>query len=299
MRTDAKPYLVPLLEVMHHRPWSYLADDEWTSLPDELLSWDGHSDIHLRAPVSVDLPQLRDQTLLPFSSVLLVGVHWRSSSSGMVESAPAVPLAPSGDAFLEVRLPGDRIGGSLEVVTTVTLGADPGTGLPGVAHQPGSVLLESAQKVLLEPPAAMFPVHDLDFAAVPGLDDHASWHLEMSTELASPFLGTCRLLINRRDQELLAAVRRGRRDPRQEALLDDLTHGVAQVMLEMAIRLRETVLERERWPEGTVGEVLCGYLATSDERLQMALPDEVDGVPAFRTRLAGATRALGHGRPLS
>ena len=298
MPSDARPYLVPSEETLRHQPWRYLLEEEWVSLPQELLGWDGFSDIAVRAAVSIDMAQLYGQTLIPAGTPIMVSVSWRSSTSGMVDSAAAQVVPETGHIQLEATLVGGRIGGSLSIRTSVTLGAAHTVTHPWVAHRPGSVLLESTQIVALDPPSSMFPVHDLDFAAVPGLDDQASWHLEMPGDLEAPFLGTCRLLLNTRDAELLGAVKRQRKDPRQEALVDELTHGVAVVLLEMAVHHRSSLLGRGTWPDGTVGEVLTAYLMSSDSHLPISAPRDPDDIPGFRSRVSGGARALGHGRSL-
>jgi len=297
--SDAKPYLVPSEEALRHQTWRYLLEEEWVALPQELLGWDGFSDITVRAEVSINLAQLYGQTMIPVGTPLLVSVSWRSSTSGMVDSAAAQVTPETGNVLLEATLVGGRIGGSLSIKTAVVLGAAHAVTYPWVARHPGSVLLESTQTVALEPPSSMFPVHDLDFAAVPGLDDQASWHLEMSSDLEAPFFGTCRLLLNIRDAELLSAVKRQRKDPRQEALVDELTHGVAGMLLEMAVHHRSSLMGRGTWPNGTVGQVLTAYLTRSDSHLPISTPRDPDDIPGFRSRVSGGARALGHGRPLA
>lgn len=299
MANEAKPYLVPDQAALRHQPWTFRLEEQWLALPAELVGWDGYSDIAVRTSISVDLVQLYEQTSIPAGTPVVVSVSWRSSTSGMVDATTAQTLPASGDLLLQATLIGGRIGGSLRIRTSVALGAVHLEVRPGVAHRPGSVLLESFQTVQLEAPASMFPVHDLDFAAVPGLDDQASWHLEVSGDLESPFHGTCRLLLNTRDGELLGAVRRQRKDARQEALVDELMHGVAQLLLEITAHHRATLRERDTWPPGSVGEVLTAYLTRSDRHLAITAPRDSDGIAVFRTQVAGGARALGYGRALT
>src|SRR5690606_38919204 len=105
-------------------------------------------------------------------------------------------------------------------------------------------------------------VHEIDFSHT-RLSPTASWHLETSTDLTAPFYGTYRVLINKLDRELRAAVTRGAKDKRQQALLDELQAGVAELLLEIALHLRTELAEREEWPPDSVGDVLSRTLAAS------------------------------------
>jgi hypothetical protein len=213
----------------------------------------------------------------------------------MTESAAPVMVVPSGGLMVEALLRGTRIGGVVRLRTTLSVVALPPVSSPGVAWMPGSILSDDVHMLALEGSLSMFPVHEVDFSHT-RLSPEASWHLETSTDLTAPFLGAFRLLLNSRDKELMAAVARGVKDKRQQALWEELQHGVAMAMLELAVLLGEELADRDPWPPETVGDVLSRMLAAGQQDGEMRMPSGPHDAADFRTRLAGATRYLGHGR---
>ena len=139
---------------------------------------------------------------------------------------------------------------------------------------------------------SMFPVHGVDFSHT-NLHPSASWHLEGSPDLHAPFMGTFRLLLNRLDGELMKAVERGAKTARQQALVDELAHGVAELLLELAVVHRDELSDRDGWPTDTVGDVLSRCLAQAGELRE---PSGAQDLPRFRSTLAGIVRAGGQGR---
>ncbi|MFB6726260.1 hypothetical protein ACFCV3_39185 [Kribbella sp. NPDC056345] len=197
--------------------------------------------------------------------------------------------------MLEAVIPGDRVGGVLRIRTTLTLASVPSQLVPGIAHIAGSVLAEDHRQVALEGTLSMFPVHGIDFSHT-NLHPAASWHLETSEDLSAPFLGAFRLLLNRLDAELMKAVERGAKNSRQQALIDELMHGVGTILLELALAHRSDLEDREFWPADTVGHVLSRTLARAIGGDGLPAQLGPQDVPLFRTALAGLIRASGQGR---
>jgi hypothetical protein len=294
MGADVLPYLVPSQEVVTWEPWTYWDGEDWPPLPDAIDGWDPGTDIHVSRYVRIDTARLLEDTRLQPHDLAIV-TSWTSSTSGMTEAAPRAPLDHSGVTKTDGTLRGDRIGGVLRLRCTLMLTSTPATQTPGVAWLAGSILSEHQHRLALEGALSMFPVHDVDFSHT-SLPPEASWHLETSTELTAPFLGTFRLLINNRDGELMTAAARGTKDKRQQALCDELEHGVAMMLLELAIMLRADLADRDNWPPDTVGDVLSRTLAAAEQSNLVPAPNGPYDVATFRTRLAAATRATGHGR---
>jgi hypothetical protein len=292
MTADVKPYLVPLDETVAWEPWYVMSDGGWELLTDEIDGWDPGIDLHLARRVRVDRNRLRRDTGIDLADVGL-SVSWTSSSTGMTDAVSPIAFGQDDIALADAHLPGERLSGVLELRTTLCLIRRPSTAVAGVASIPGSVLAERLSRVELESRSSMFPIHELDFAAT-RLSRTASWHLESSTDLLMPFYGTFRVLVNSRDTELSGAVARGGKDKRQQALLDELEAGVAMLMFEIALNLREELAEREDWPTDTVGDVLSRLLEQSD--LNLAVPPAPQDLSTFRTQLAGAVRNAGSGR---
>ncbi|WP_250031663.1 hypothetical protein [Paractinoplanes maris] len=293
MPADVKPYLVPLPETVVWEPWHIETEEEgWTVLPDEIDGWDPGTDLRLARRVRVDANRLRHETGVEPADVV-VAFSWTSSSTGMTEAGSPVPLGADGIAVLDARLVGERVSGTLTLRSALCLARRPTTLQPGVASIAGSVLCEQMQRVALESQSSMFPMQQIDFAAT-RLSPAASWHLESSTELLAPFFGAFRVLINTQDRELCAALMRGAKDRRQQALLDELEAGVAALLLEIALSVREDLIEREDWPPDTVGDVLDRTLEISG--LELIPPSTGQDIAGLRTRLSGAVRQAGRGR---
>jgi hypothetical protein len=294
MRTDALPYLVPDPTTVEMTSWVWSSPSGWEPVPSTLPGWDPAMRLELRRSVRVDRDRLSAETRLDLDCPLQLTVSWTSSTSGMRGSAVPVLLSADGVAQLDVTLPGDRIGGVLDIRTSLTLAVSV-PGEPGIATMAGSVLSEDRSELVLEEDLRRFPVHEIEFAST-RLDPDASWFLETTTELTAPFLGSFLLMLNRRDTELSAAVLRGAKDARQEALVDELEHGVAALMLELAAQLSDELAERRKWPSGSVGEVLSETLSAAERSGTVQAATGPHDLARARARLDGAVRVAGHGR---
>ncbi|GIF96590.1 hypothetical protein [Catellatospora citrea] len=292
MPADVRPYLVPHSGTVVWEPWSLLESSTWSPLPEEIDGWDPGTDLRVARRVRVDPDRFERETGLELADVALV-ISWTSSTTHMTEASPPVRFDASGLAAADVELVGDRLSGVLTLRSTISLVRPPVAPAVAVASIPGSVLAEHAQPVVLENLSSMFPVHELDFAHT-RLSPTASWHLETSTDLTAPFYGTFRVLINKRDGELSAAVARGGKDKRQQALLDELQGSLSALLLELALHLRDELAERKDWPVDSVGDVLTRTLTAS--LLSVVVPPSPAELATLRTQISGAVRKLGRGR---
>lgn len=295
MATDVRPYLVPDPATVRWEPWTLVDGTNTLALPDVLDGWDSGTDLLIRRQVTIDYERLLAETEIPRDVRLVATTSWTSSTSGMSESAVPAVIVDSRPTVLEAVLPGDRIGGVVQIRTTVTTANAPQFRSPGVAVLPGSILVEDQYRVALEGTLSMFPVHSIDFSHT-RLHPSASWHLESSPDLHAPFMGTFRLLLNRLDGELMKAVERGAKSTRQQALVDDLAHAVGILLLELAVGHRAELDDREHWPADSVGDVLSRTLRTVLGDEVANLPVGSQDLPAFCTLLNGAVRAAGQGR---
>ncbi len=290
MPGEVRPYLVPIPSTVQWGTWELWEDEAWVPLPYELEGWDSGTDLVLRRTVQVLADAFTAETyLLP--SEVRVTASWTSSTTDMTDASTPVPLGSDGSALLQFRVAGSRIAGVLTIRTTLALHHPPVTQQLGAARIPGSVLTEDQRGVALDRTTSMFPVHEVDFAGTP-LPPDASWHLETTTDFDAPFLGTFQLLLNSRDRELCAAVRNPK-DKRQLALCDELQGGVAMLMLEIAVRARDELLERT-WASDSVGDVFSRLLRNSG--LETDIYPATPGMSRFRSRVAQAVRRSGQGR---
>jgi hypothetical protein len=197
--SDVLPYLVPDAVLIKWGEWELFRSGAWAPMPIELEGWDTGTDVRLRRLITV-APELFESACgIPVAATAAT-LSWTSSTTGMTEAAAPVRLQGNGLAQLDTQLPGDRISGTVTLRATISLVAPPDPPRPGVARRPGSVLASDSRSLVLEAGRTMFPVDEVDFART-RLPVEASWHLETTTDLAAPFYGTFRLLLNARDSE--------------------------------------------------------------------------------------------------
>jgi hypothetical protein len=288
---DAMPYAVPNVDRVMFHAWT---DADGAPVGDQLEGWDPQSTVSLSQLVDLDLEGLRTDIGLAQEDFLRISISCTSSDSGMTESLWTGRA--SAHQKISVDIPGDRVGGVLQLRTTLTLSKSRIDSPPGIVSRSGSVLAEHRHAIRLQGDAAMFPVTIVDFAAT-NYGTHASWYLHASDDLDAPFLGTFILLINERDTELMRAVASSKPTQAQRALLDEMEIGIAVLMLEMAIDLHPDS-NLESYAPDTVGYVLARYArwAGAEGFRSGAVQDE----PSLRTaRLASIAREHGLGRAFS
>ncbi len=106
----------------------------------------------------------------------------------------------------------------------------------------------------------MFPMAVVDFRTRT-YDDRSSWFVETSTDLGANFSAEFQVFINERDKALIKAIEADNPTREQQALIDELSSGVMQVVLELAYALKNNgELGPEEYGDGSVGQVLCGLI---------------------------------------
>lgn len=294
MPHEVKPFRVPSSESWRVGEWQLLRDGGWQPLPDVLEDWDADTALHVRQIIDVDREVIVEQSGLHLGATLVVTASWSSSSNQMTDLIDRVPLTER-VVTLEATLPQGRIGGVLTITTSLALGAAGNTGAVAAPKEPGSVLLDSTTTVALQGDGAMFPVAVIDFAATP-FDVESSWVLEVSSDLEAPFLGVFQLLVNERDEELVRAITRPSSDASDRQLVFALEEGVAGVLAEAALAVRNELRDGGAWEAGTVGSVLNSMLNDVESR-GLSLPGSgPEAISDFRSRLSGVVRSLGYGR---
>ncbi|WP_146237750.1 hypothetical protein [Curtobacterium sp. MCLR17_043] len=294
MPHEVKPFRVPSSESWRVGEWQLLRDGGWQALPDVLEDWDADTALHVRQIIDVDREVIVEQSGLDLGATLVVTASWSSSSNQMTDLIDRVPVTER-VVTLEATLPQGRIGGVLTITTSLALGATGNTGAVAAPKEPGSVLLDSTTTVALQGDGAMFPVAVIDFAATP-FDVESSWVLEVSSDLEAPFLGVFQLLVNERDEELVRAITRPSSDASDRQLVFALEEGVAGVLAEAALAVRNELRDGGAWEPGTVGSVLNSMLDDVESR-GLSLPGSgPEAISDFKSRLSGVVRSLGYGR---
>ncbi|MDR7191012.1 hypothetical protein J2Y46_003870 [Microbacterium sp. BE35] len=262
-------------------------------MPTYLEGWDAETDVRIERRIQCDLGALRAATGLFDPTPLVVSVSWINQQSYMTGCLYREPL--STDQLVRVTLPSAKLGGSIQVITSISVGTTDQTRPLGTARWAGSVLARDEHTLVLEGGGPMFPIAAVDFASTK-YSPAASFVLQIPGDLALPVLGSVLLLVNTRDKELSAALAAAKPDPRDTVLLSELETSIgAQLIAEAVARRGE--LESEDWPEQSAGKLLAGYLSLADEhRVGEAV---ATGDPAaINSAYIGAARASGFGRKI-
>ena len=292
--SDVLPYFVPSIQSWKMPEWQMRTLDEWTELPEWIEGWDPDTDLLLRMVAEVDSDRIRAECHLPSAAPLILTVSWISSSSLMTGTVFSRELLSS-PSVVEIELPAKEIGGTVTIITTVSVRDDNDLASPGAARFAGSILLRHETRVAVEGAGAMFPVAIVDFATTP-FDTSSSSKLEVTEDLEAPFLGGFQLLLNSRDVDLVKAVTSGATDPRSVLLVEDLEAGVASLLTELALGLGDELAAGSEWDPDSVGNVLTRFLDGAKSTGLETIPYGAEATAAFRSKLNGVVRALSMGR---
>ncbi|TFV63704.1 hypothetical protein E4P40_27240, partial [Blastococcus sp. CT_GayMR20] len=205
--TRVFPFLRPPGDVVTLGPWSRLTPDGGEPLPDTLLDWDYDTVLSLLRPMTVDGLRARRLTGLAEEAELDLSVQWFATSSALRGRAWRSPL-PAVDGFeaaVAFDLPGDDLGGTLELVTSITLRTPGREASAAAPSRPGSVLWSDRHQVLLQGDNTLFPIAPADFHDLP-YPTGAGWYLHIDEDLEAAALGSILLLVNERHEVVMRAL---------------------------------------------------------------------------------------------
>lgn len=295
IRDILAPYLTPPAETVEMLPWFRADAEEQRPLEPLLPDWTPGADIRLTRVVGIDLHAVRKAARLDNGVTLGLVVSWISNST-KIRRRCFLKENPDSRQVIEVLLPGDEIGGTLELDTSLVVIEYPGVPIPGVAHLPGSILLRDSQKIILEGDGSSFPMAVVDFNHT-RYNPSASWHLETTTNIDANFSATFQVLINSKDEKLVKSIEADRPTKEQAVLLQGLSSGVMEVLLDLAYALDHdgTLNSVAPQEDGTVGSVLQGLIIHTGS---VDLGDFSDpGNSSFRkSQLQGMARDIAAGR---
>ncbi|MGY1703560.1 hypothetical protein ACI79C_03225 [Geodermatophilus sp. SYSU D00697] len=289
------PFLRPPDDVVTAGPWSRLTPDGSELLPDTLLDWDYSTTLSLHRPTSVDGLRLRRLSGLTEDAEVDLSVQWHATSSLLRGLAWRMPL-PAEDGFeapIDFRLPGDDLGGTLELITNITL-RTPGSGRSrAAASRPGSVLWSDRQRVLLEGENTLFPIATADFHDLP-YPTGAGWYLHIDEDLDGAALGSILLLVNERHEVVMRAVEAaGSPTEADRRVLSVLRADVLRLLVERALT-DEDLKEETDYSVGSLGALLTTVVRNAFPAFSMeALRRERQTAPAlFGSRLQETSQLL-------
>ncbi|WP_226366431.1 hypothetical protein [Pseudonocardia sp. ICBG162] len=290
------PYRRPPADVLSTGPWLLVGEDSLHELGHEISDWDYGTTLRLRRPLRVDGLRARRSCGLGPDAELDLSVVWSSSSSGLrgLARRQGLPAADDVPVEIEFELPGDELGGRLDLRTVVTLrSAGQDTPSPISPRRPGSTLWSDEQSVLLQGDAVLFPLSVVDFSTLP-YPDGATWHLELGHDLEAQALGSILLLANER-RGLVTRALAAAADPTDadRRVLSTIRTDVIRSLVEQAL-VDDHFDPDEAHPAGSVGALLAAVLRTAfPDRTVEALRTERRHDPIlFTSRVQHATQLL-------
>lgn len=289
------PYLVPDHGTVTMQPWSVAVDGETVLLGGVVDNWVSGTELRISRGVVVDGDAIREQCNLPSDAVLGLVVTWMSDSSKIRRRAfSSVVDAPHKEIL--VSLPGAEVGGTVRITTSVILAEDVGSPMAGAPHRRGSILHTDVVSVVLEGEGSMFPMAVVDFDLRPSCDSRASWHVEMSAVMDANFSSMFQVLVNEKDKALIKAIEAEKPTKEQHSLLDQLSSGVMEAVLELAYVMKaQGELGTGDFEEGTVGSVLYG-LVEQTGNLDLSEMSDPSQIGRRRSLFQGLARSLAVGR---
>ncbi len=221
-------------------------------------------------------------------------VSWMSDASKIRRHVfKKVIIEPRNE--ITARLPGTEIGGTVHITTALVLLDDNEDALPGAPRHRGSILARDSVATTLEGDGSMFPMAVVDFAGKV-YDNDASWHVETTTALDANFSSTFQVMINERDVHLIRAIETEKPTREQQALLDELSAGVMQTVIELAYALKSRgELTTDDYADGTVGDVLRGILIQTGD-MNLADMSDPSSLSIRRSTFQGVARRISAGR---
>lgn len=288
IRPVTAPYLVPDPDVLELGDWLLVNGEETEPLGAYVEYWTTGNDLLLNRSVTLDSDRVREECRLPGDAPLGIVVSWMSSSSKMRQQARVVDCS-GGPTSLRATLPGDRIGGRVEVSTSLVLLEDIADPPAGAPHRAGSILVRDVVGVALEGDGSMFPMAVADFREHV-LPESASWYVRTSTNPDTSFSGTFQVLVNELDQKLVTAIKAEKPSREQRLRLDHLCVGVLETVLDLAYQMRsDGILDGSPREEGTVGFVLEDLINSNQDIISEG-HYEVERGPDRRVLLQGIAR---------
>lgn len=293
--TRVFPYLRPPDDVVAVGPWSRLTPDGAEPIPDALVDWDYSTTLSLHRPLTVDGLRVRRLSGLSIDAAVDVTVQWYATGSALRGRAWRTAL-PAEDAFetvIEFRMPGDDLGGTLELVTSVTLRESFPGASPAAATRPGSVLWSDRQRVVLEADNTLFPIATADFHDLP-YPSGAGWYLHIDEDLRGAALGSILLLVNERHDVVMHAVEAASSPSEADRrVLSTLRADVLRVLLDRALTL-DDLKEETDYPAGSLGALLINVVRNAFPAFSVeALRRERETAPAlFSSRVQESAKLL-------
>lgn len=292
----AYPYRRPPADVVAIGPWLHVGATTLDELANDLPAWDYDTVLRLRRPLRIDGLRARRSCGLGPDADIALSVIWGATSSAQRGRSWQAPLPAEDNIELEIEfeLPGDELGGRLDLETVMTLrSAGAGIESPAAPSRPGSVLWRDVHPVQLQGDTVLFPLSVVDFEHLP-YPTGAAWHLELGHNLEAQALGSILLLANKR-RELVTTALASAGDPSDadRRVLSTIFTDVIRSLVERALADEDFDPEEDH-PAGSIGALLASVLdrAFGDRPIDALRRERVYEPILFTTRIQHATNLL-------
>ncbi|MFG1955647.1 hypothetical protein [Micromonospora sp. NPDC048830] len=223
------------------------------------MEWDYHARVRVEWSITVDLAGILADCGLGVGARVDAVISWHSTWTNL-RGAGTIAALVDGRNNLGIDIPGEVLGGTLNLTVTVTLG-EAGLGAAVLApRRPGSPLWSRRSSVVLEGAAARMPVMAVDFAATGRGRENGVWLLECDHDLTASVAGALLLYLNTAHSDVQSLLDRPA-DPAAGALARFIAFDVTRQLVVRALQ-HDELDERHRYDEGTLGDLFLTLFAT-------------------------------------
>ena len=292
----AHPYLTLPGSCIECGPWMRRAGSGEEPLHDRMTSWDPGTTLEFRRQLVIDdVSKALQACELSTETQIAAVVRWRSSATRLRGVSNPVSISGASTTLeLSITIPGDRVGGDLDLTTAIVLveNAEPGA---LSARLPGSVLWSESERVALEGLGARFPIAVVDFGSS-HLPAGAAWMVEvLRHDLGRSVMGAVRLLLNSEKATIVSAAVSDSTDPGAEIVRQAIRLDTARAMIRSALSSDELLAADTEFEADTLGRAFTDLLdlvwpGESVESLRSRSQEEPD---RFDAELQHGVRFLG------
>lgn len=263
MRLAVRPFAMASEDsVRFSKPWHQLrTDGEDQLLGAAIEDWDYMTVLRLNSELDIGRTEALERAHLGPKSELTIVISAGSSATKVRRPVwlQALSGAKTQRLSVEIELPGDELGGRLDLITQLVVSKpDPADELAPTAI--GSTIWREKHSVFLEGSAPQFPTESGDLSQPPYRCAHAAWVLEViADDIEMPAAAAVRLIIND-THPLMRRILEGDSSPECVTALETIRWDVARQLVELALT-DDVFLEHDgTFEEDTLGSLLMNVI---------------------------------------
>lgn len=253
-------FLQPRADRIATGPWllSAAGTDEVED-PHSLPDWDYSTLVRVERRLYVDVQGVLDDCGLREDSELRAVLTWHSTWTGLRGAGAAIRITDGGNV-LQVAVPGELLGGQLNLEVRLVLGRKAHRIDELAPLRPGSTLWSDSTRVRLEGSGTRFPVVPVPFSQT-GLAGgrRGLWCLSLeASDLADSALGSIRLYLNSEHQAVQRLLEVPD-SPESQMLAAYLQFDVTRQLVLYTLRNEDLLLD-VAYDAGSVGDLMSSLL---------------------------------------